>query len=176
MSGTGPIGIRAASPADVEQIHAMIVELATYEQSADQVTGTVEQLGGTLFGAHPSAEALIVEDDGATAGFALFYTSFSTWECLPGIWLEDLFVRPEHRRAGVGRLLLAELARIAIARGCTRLEWNALDWNELALGFYERLGATRLPEWDLHRLAGSALHRVADGDAPGAPAWPRSPK
>jgi GNAT superfamily N-acetyltransferase len=167
-SDAARIRIRAANAADVEQIHAMIVQLATYEQSADQVTGTAEQLAGSLFGAHPSAEALIVEDDGAIAGFALFYTSFSTWECLPGIWLEDLFVRPEHRRAGVGRLLLTELARIAIARGCTRLEWNALDWNELALGFYERLGATRLPEWDLHRLAGSALRRVADGVAPGS--------
>jgi GNAT superfamily N-acetyltransferase len=168
VSDTGRVRIRAASAADVDQIHAMIVELATYEKSADQVTGTVEQLTGSLFGAHPSAEALIAEHDAAIAGFALFYTSFSTWECLPGIWLEDLFVRPEHRRAGVGHLLLAELARIAIARGRTRLEWNALDWNELALGFYSRLGATRLPEWDLHRLAGSALRRVADGDAPGA--------
>ena len=168
MSDTERIRIRAATAADVDQIHAMIVELATYEKSADQVTGSTEQLADSLFGAHPAAEALIAEADDAIAGFALFYTSFSTWECLPGIWLEDLFVRPEHRRAGVGRLLLAELARIAIARGGTRLEWNALDWNELALGFYSRLGATRLAEWDLHRLAGSSLRRVAEGGAPGA--------
>ena len=157
MTGSGEIRFRAATAADVEQIHAMIVELATYEHAADQVTGTVEELRGSLFGSRPSAEALIAEHDAAIAGFALFYTSFSTWECLPGIWLEDLFVRPAHRRAGVGALLLAELARLTIARGCTRLEWNALDWNELALGFYERLGATRLPEWELHRLTGSAL-------------------
>ena len=124
----------------------MIVELATYEHSADEVTGTVEQLAGSLFGPHPSAEAMIAEVGEVTAGFALFYTSFSTWECLPGIWLEDLFVRPEHRRAGVGALLLAELARLTVARGCTRLEWNALDWNQLALEFYEKLGAIRLPE------------------------------
>ena len=162
MSGAGQIRLRAATAGDVEQIHAMIVELATYEHSADQVTGTVEQLARSLFGPHPSAEAMIAEIGEATAGFALFYTSFSTWECLPGIWLEDLFVRPEHRRAGVGALLLAELARLTVARGCTRLEWNALDWNQLALDFYEKLGAKRLPEWDLHRLDGDALRRVAD--------------
>jgi GNAT superfamily N-acetyltransferase len=141
----------------------MIVELATHERSAEQVTGTVAELTKSLFGPRPSAEALIAEVDGLTAGFALFYTSFSTWECLPGIWLEDLFVRPEHRRAGAGARLLAELAALTIARGGKRLEWNALDWNELALDFYEKLGATRLPEWDLHRLAGDALRRVADG-------------
>ena len=165
MAGAGPVRIRPAVAADIAEIHAMIVELATYERSAEQVTGTVEQLTSSLSGPHPPAEALIAEHDGATAGFALFYTSFSTWECLPGIWLEDLFVRPEHRRAGIGGLLLAELARLTIARGCTRLEWNALDWNELALGFYEKLGARRLPEWDLHRLEGDPLRRVADRQA-----------
>ena len=96
------------------------------------MTGTVQQLADALFGARSSAEALIAQDGAAIAGFALFYTSFSTWECRPGIWLEDLFVRPEHRRAGVGGRLLGELARVTIDRGYPRLEWNALDWNELA--------------------------------------------
>ena len=111
MSGAGEIRIRAAAAPDVHPIHAMIVELATYEHSADQVTGTVQQLADALFGTRPSAEALIAQDGAAIGGFALFYTSFSTWECRPGIWLEDLFVRPQHRRAGVGGRLLGELAR-----------------------------------------------------------------
>jgi GNAT superfamily N-acetyltransferase len=162
VSGAGGIRIRAAAAADVQPIHAMIVELATYEQSADQVTGTAQQLAEALFGARPSAEALIAQDGDAVAGFALFYTSFSTWECRAGIWLEDLFVRPQHRRAGVGGRLLCELARVTIDRGYPRLEWNALDWNVLALEFYENLGAVRIPEWDLHRLDGDALHHVAD--------------
>ncbi len=161
MSGAGEIRIRAAAAPDVHPIHAMIVELATYEHSADQVTGTVQQLADALFGTRPSAEALIAQDGDAIAGFALFYTSFSTWECRPGIWLEDLFVRPQHRRAGVGGRLLGELARLTIDRGYPRLEWNALDWNELALEFYANLGAVRIPEWDLHRLDGDALRRVA---------------
>ena len=108
-------------------------------------------------------EALIGELDSGAAGFAVFYGTFSTWECRPGLWLEDLYVRPEHRRAGVGRALLAELAAIAVKRGCARLEWAALDWNEPALDFYERLGATRLGEWVIHRLDGDLLERVAAG-------------
>lgn len=161
MTGAGEIRIRAAAAPDVQQIHAMIVELATYEHSADQVTGTTQQLADALFGTRPSAEALIAQDGDAIAGFALFYTSFSTWECRPGIWLEDLFVRPQHRRAGVGGRLLGELARVTTDRGYPRLEWNALDCNELALEFYENLGAVRIPEWDLHRLDGDALRHVA---------------
>ncbi|MGI9184418.1 MAG: GNAT family N-acetyltransferase [Solirubrobacteraceae bacterium] len=159
------VDVRGATAADVEQIYAFIVELAEYERARDQVRGTPELLAGALFGPHPAAEALIAEHDGEPAGFALFCASFSTWECRPGLWLEDLYVSPPHRRAGVGGVLLSRLAEIAVQRDCPRLEWNALDWNQPALGFYARLGATRLPEWERHRLSGAALRDVA-GDPP----------
>ena len=157
------VAVRPATPGDVEQIHAFVVELAEYERAADQVTGTVAMLGEALFGPHPDAEALIAEVDSHAAGFALFHGTFSTWECAPGLWLEDLYVPPRHRRAGAGAALLSALAHIAVERDCRRLEWHALDWNELALGFYERVGAERLSAWELHRLSREALHRVADG-------------
>lgn len=163
MSGAGRVHVRAAGPDDVPRIHAFIVELAVYEREPDAVTGTPEMLAGALFGERPSAEALIAEVDGDPAGFALFHGTFSTWECTPGIWLEDLFVPDRHRASGVGRALLTHLAALAVQRGCARLEWHALDWNELALGFYRRLGAERLPEWDLHRLEGESLARVSAG-------------
>jgi GNAT superfamily N-acetyltransferase len=156
--------VRDATQADVEPIYALIVELATYERAPEQVTGTAELLRQSLFGPHPCAEAMIAEIDGELAGFVIFHGTFSSWECRPGIWLEDLFVRPEHRQAGVGALLLQQLARVTVERGCTRLEWNVLDWNALALGFYERLGAKRLSEWQLHRLDGEALRRAAEGE------------
>jgi GNAT superfamily N-acetyltransferase len=163
VSSGGEVRIRPATAEDVEQIYAFIVELAEYEHAAEQVTGTPELLATALFGgaAPPAAEALIAEVDGDTAGFALFHGTFSTWECRPGIWLEDLYVPARGRRAGVGRALLERLAQLTLERGCTRLEWNALDWNDPALAFYERLGATRLSEWELHRLDGEALKRVA---------------
>jgi GNAT superfamily N-acetyltransferase len=157
------VRVRAATPDDIPQIYDFIVELAVYEREPDAVTGTHEMLSEALFGPHPSAEALIAEADGKAVGFAVFHGTFSTWECLPGIWLEDLFVPERHRRLGAGRALLSHLATLAIERGCPRLEWHALDWNELALGFYERLGAERLSEWELHRLQGAALERVASG-------------
>ena len=165
MSDSGQVRVRAATPADVPQIYAFIVELAVYEREPDGVTGTPEMLTDALFGPRPSAEALIAEIDGEPAGFALFHGTFSTWECLPGIWLEDLYIPERHRGAGVGFALLSHLASLAIERGCPRLEWVALDWNELALGFYERLGAERLSDWELHRLAGDPLRRVAAGEA-----------
>jgi GNAT superfamily N-acetyltransferase len=156
------VQVRAARPADTHQIFAYIVALAEYERTADRVTGTVQLLAAALFGDHPYAEALIAERNGLPAGFALFHGTFSTWECLPGIWLEDLYVPPHHRRAGVGGALLATLARLAVQRGCARLEWHALQWNSPALDFYRRLGAERLHDWDLHRLDGEALARVAE--------------
>ncbi|MGH2867150.1 MAG: GNAT family N-acetyltransferase [Solirubrobacteraceae bacterium] len=158
---SGAVDVRAATVADVEPIYAFIVELAEYERSRDQVVGTPELLADALFGPHPAAEALIAEHDGEPAGFAIFCASFSTWECRPGLWLEDLYVSPAHRRAGLGGVLLSRLAEIALNRGCPRLEWTALEWNQPALDFYTRLGATRLPEWQRHRLSGSALQRVA---------------
>jgi GNAT superfamily N-acetyltransferase len=157
--------IRPATPDDVPQIHASIIDLAEFERVRGRVTATPEMLAEGLFGERPSAEVLIAELAGAPAGFALFYGTFSTWEGRPGIWLEDLFVPERHRRAGVGGALLARLAAIAVERGCARLEWHALDWNEPALRFYERLGATRLSPWELHRLDGESLRRVAAGAA-----------
>ncbi len=155
--------IRDAAPADVPLLYSMIVALAEYERAPEQVTGTEEMLGRALFGAAPAAEAVIAELDGLPVGFALFYSTFSTWACLPGIWLEDLFVPPEHRRAGVGAALLQHLARVAVERGCPRLEWTALDWNVPALNFYAKLGAEVLAEWDTHRLHGAALEVLASG-------------
>jgi len=160
---SSPVQVRAATTADVEQIHGLIVELAEYERARSEVTGTPQLLSEALFGPRPSAEAVIAEIDGETVGFALFHGTFSTWECSPGIWLEDLYVPPQHRRAGVGGVLLSQIARLTVERGCSRLEWNALDWNTPALSFYEKLGAARLPEWELHRLAGESLRRVAGG-------------
>ncbi len=155
------VTVRPALAADVDQIHAFIVELAEYERARDEVVGTPELLADALFGEYPAAEALIAEIDGAPAGFALFHGTFSTWECRAGLWLEDLYVSPVHRRAGVGGALLGALAAIAVQRRCPRLEWNALDWNDPALDFYAQIGAERLSEWELHRLSGEALTRMA---------------
>jgi GNAT superfamily N-acetyltransferase len=163
VSAAGQVRVRAATPDDVPQIYAFIVQLAAYEREPDAVTGTPEMLAEALFGRRPSAEALIAELDGEPAGFAVFHGTFSTWECQPGIWLEDLYVPDRYRKAGVGRALLTDLAALALQRGCPRLEWHALDWNELALGFYQRLGAERMSAWELHRLQGEALVRVAAG-------------
>jgi GNAT superfamily N-acetyltransferase len=159
--------IRPATPDDVELIFSLIVELAEYERAADQVRGDPELLTEALFGEHPVAEALIAERHGGPIGFALFYVTFSTWECRPGLWLEDLYVPPEHRRGGVGRALLSAVAAIALARGCSRLEWTALDWNEPALGFYEKLSARRLDDWVTHRLDGALLEAAARGPGGG---------
>ena len=159
------VRIREARREDAALIFSWIVELATYERAPDQVTGNIALLEEALFGAAPTAEAVIAELDGVAVGFALFHGSFSTWECRPGIWLEDLYVPPERRRAGVGQALLSHLAKVTVARGCTRLEWAALDWNDPALEFYDKLGATRLHEWQMHRLDGAALERVAGGSA-----------
>jgi GNAT superfamily N-acetyltransferase len=155
------IHIRPAEPADVRLIYSLIVELAEFERARDQVAGTPELLTEALFGEQPSAEALIAEFDGEPVAFALYHGTFSTWECRPGIWLEDLYVPPAHRRSGIGRALFAAVATVAVDRRCTRLEWAALEWNAPALQFYEKLGARRLDEWVMHRLDGHALHDVA---------------
>jgi GNAT superfamily N-acetyltransferase len=155
------VELRPAREEDVDLIYALIVALAEYEREPDAVVGTPAMLRRWLFGDPPAAEAVIAEVDGEPAGFAIFHGTFSTWECAPGIWLEDLFVLPEQRRHGVGRLLLAHLARTTVERGYTRLGWAALDWNEMALGFYRKLGADVLDEWKMHRLSGDALRTVA---------------
>jgi GNAT superfamily N-acetyltransferase len=155
------VELRSAREEDVELIHALIVALAEYEHEPNAVVGTPAMLRRWLFGEEPAAEAMIAEVDGTPAGFAIFHGTFSTWECAPGIWLEDLFVLPEQRRHGVGQVLLASVARVAVERGYTRLGWAALDWNEMALGFYRKLGADVLDEWKMHRLSGETLRAVA---------------
>jgi GNAT superfamily N-acetyltransferase len=163
------VTIRPAREGDVEFVFSLIVALAEYERARDSVTGSPELLRRALFADPPAAEAVIAERDGEPIGFALFHGTFSTWECRPGIWLEDLFVLPEHRRGGVGEALFRHVAGIALERGYTRYQWVALDWNEPALRFYEKLGATVLRDWLLHRLDGDALRRVAGRtDAAGA--------
>jgi GNAT superfamily N-acetyltransferase len=158
--------IRPARREDVALMFSLIVELAEYEQAADQVVGTEEMLEAALFGPEPAAEALIADVGDEPAGFALFYTSFSTWQCVPGIWLEDLVVRERLRGAGVGGALVRELAAIALQRGYGRLEWAVLDWNAPAMAFYDRLGASSADEWRLRRLDGAALQLVASGERP----------
>lgn len=160
---TGQVRVRPAVAADVALIYSLIVALAEYEREPDAVVGTEEQLGWWLFGDAPAAEALIGEVDGVPAGFAIFHGTFSTWECCPGLWLEDLFVLPEFRRYGVGGRLLSSVARTAVDRGYTRVGWTALDWNEMALSFYRKIGATVLDEWTNHRLSGATLLAVAAG-------------
>ena len=143
--------IRPATEADAELLFGLILELAAYEKLTDAVAGDVEVLRRSLF-EQRAAEALIVEVDGEAIGYAIFYTTFSTFECRSGIWLEDLYVRPDRRRGGIGQTVLEHLAGLALERGHVRLEWCALDWNEPALRFYAKLGAKRLDEWKMLRL------------------------
>ena len=156
-----PVKIRPAQPDDVEPIFSLIGALADYERAAHQVTGNPDLLREALFGPRPHAEVLIAERDGEPVGFALYFGTFSTWECRPGIYLEDLYVSQAHRRTGVGEALFAALAQVAQERGCARLEWVALNWNEPAIRFYERQSARPLDEWVTYRLEGAALDRAA---------------
>lgn len=153
--------IRHGEPGDVPLITRLIRALAHFEKLEHMVTLTEEQLAQALFGARPYAETLIAEEDGDAVGFALYFHTFSTFLARPGIYLEDLFVIPEHRGRGAGRALLERLARIAVERGCGRLEWAVLNWNSDAISFYERLGARPNSEWTVYRLAGEALSSLA---------------
>ncbi len=153
--------IDPATPADVPLILGFIRELAEYERLSDQVSATESALDATLFGAHPAAEVLIARDDDGPAGFALFFANYSTFLARPGLYLEDLYVRPDRRGRGIGRSLLAHIASLAVARGCGRFEWSVLDWNAPAIGFYRALGATPLDEWSIFRLTGDALQALA---------------
>jgi GNAT superfamily N-acetyltransferase len=156
--------IRAATEDDVQLLFDLICELATYEKLRDQVVGTPEILRESLF-ERRDAEALVIESpDREPIGYALFYTTFSSFECRAGIWLEDVYVRPEHRRGGIGRQVLEHLAQIAESRGMVRLEWVALDWNEPALSFYRKLGAATLDDWLIHRLESDGIGRLAAGE------------
>ena len=155
------VSIRDARTHDVPLLLDLFRELASYEKLEDKLVATEERLQAALFGERPAAEAMIAEHAGEVAGYAVYFQTFSTFLSIPGIWLEDLYVRPPHRKAGIGRALLAEVAARLRERGGERLEWSALDWNELALGFYSGLGAERTDTWLTHRLTGEALARLA---------------
>jgi GNAT superfamily N-acetyltransferase len=166
LPAVGQAKIRQAREGDAELLLSLIRELADYEKAVERVTGDTELLHRALF-EDRTAEAVVLELDGEPIGYAIFFTTFSTWECRPGLWLEDVFVRPRHRRGGHGRALLAHVAALASERGYRRLDWCALKWNEPALRFYEKIGAEPLEEWQLLRLEGEALDRLASGPAAG---------
>jgi GNAT superfamily N-acetyltransferase len=154
------LSIRPATPADLPLIAQLIRDLAEYEKLAHEVRFDEAVMGEKLFGARPYAEVVIGELDGAAQGFALFFHNFSTFEGKPGIYLEDLFVRPEARGSGLGKALLSHLAMLAVERDCARLEWSVLDWNEPAIGFYKKLGARLMDEWTVMRVDGAALQQL----------------
>lgn len=153
--------IRSAEPTDVDAIHHLIVQLAIYEKLEHMVSGTRDMLHTSLFGAKPCCEAIVVDTAQGTVGFALFYTTYSTFLAKPGLYLEDLFVLPEQRGKGLGKALLVELARIAKTRDCGRFEWRVLDWNEPSIAFYKSLGATIMPEWHLVRMTAAEIGQLA---------------
>jgi GNAT superfamily N-acetyltransferase len=155
------VRIRPATEADLGVIEALIRALAEYERMRDEVVMDAGLLRRNLFGERRFAEVLIAEENSEAAGFALFFHNFSTFVGRPGIYLEDLFVKPEHRGKGYGKALLRRLAEIAVERECGRLEWAVLDWNEPAIGFYQSLGARPNSEWTVYRLAGEALDTLA---------------
>jgi GNAT superfamily N-acetyltransferase len=157
------ITIRQAGEQDFELVADFIRKLAEYEKLAHEVRFDNATLHRHLFGPRPAAEVLIGEVDGAPAGFALFFQTFSTFEGKPGIWLEDLFVEPHARGAGLGRALLSRLAALVIERGGARLEWNVLDWNELGKGFYRTIGAAHVDGWERWRMQDDALESLAKG-------------
>ena len=152
--------IRAARPADAEDIVRLIRGLAVYEDLEHLVQATPEAIAAQLFGPRPAAEAVVVETATGLVGFALFFPNFSTFLARPGLYLEDLFVEPALRGHGIGQALLVHLAQLAVARGCGRFEWSVLDWNESAIGFYQRMGAVVMPEWRICRITGETLARL----------------
>jgi len=157
---TTPV-IRSATEADLPLILELIEGLADYERLRHECRATIPLLRESLFGAHPAAEVLIAEQEGVPAGFALFFHNYSTFLAQRGIYLEDLFVKPEFRGRGIGHALLVRLAQVAVERQCGRLEWAVLDWNESAIGFYQRLGAKPMVDWTVFRLTDAALGRLA---------------
>lgn len=158
--------IRPATEADAELLFGLILELAEYEKLTDAVSGDAEVLRRSLF-EQRAAEALIVESGGEAVGYAVFFATFSTFECRSGIWLEDVYVRPRNRRGGIGSAVIEHLAALALERGHVRLEWCALDWNEPALDFYDRLGATRLDDWRMFRLGQEGMRKLSETPSSG---------
>jgi GNAT superfamily N-acetyltransferase len=162
MTAPNKLAIRIATIDDVGTILQLIRDLATYERAPNEVTATEEQLHEVLFGKRPAAEVRLVFENETPVGFAVFFHNFSTWLGQPGLYLEDLFVKPEHRGKGYGRALLVDLAKIARERGCGRMEWAVLNWNEPAIQFYHALGAKPLDEWRIFRLTRAGIERLAD--------------
>jgi GNAT superfamily N-acetyltransferase len=156
--------IRLARPEDVSRIFDLILELSVYERLRDKVVGSAELLGEHLFGETKYVEALVAEDEGMLVGYALFFTSYSTFLTRPGYWLEDIFVGPEFRGKGYGKAMLQEISRMAIEKGFGRVDWVVLDWNKPSIDFYEAIGAVPMSDWLIYRLEGDALGRVASGE------------
>ncbi|MET0508216.1 MAG: GNAT family N-acetyltransferase [Burkholderiaceae bacterium] len=156
---TMPCLIRPATRGDAAVLVGLITELAEFEQLTHLLRVTPQSLADNLFGDRPVAEAVVAECDGQPVGFALFFSNFSTFLGQPGLYLEDLYVQPAHRGTGIGQMLLAYLGALAVERGCGRFEWSVLDWNARAISFYERMGATVMPEWRICRVTGEALAR-----------------
>ena len=161
MNRPHQLAIRSATVEDVPLILQLIRDLATYERAPDEVIATEEQLRRVLFGAKPAAEVRLAFEGDNAVGFALFFHNFSTWLGRPGLYLEDLFVRPEHRGKGYGRALLVDLAKIARDRGCGRMEWAVLNWNEPAIEFYRKLGAKPMDDWTVFRLTPPEIEQLA---------------
>jgi len=160
--------IRPARVEDVPTILGLIRELASYERAPDEVTATEEQLVDILFGERPAAEVLIAFEGKSPVGFAVFFHNFSTWLGRPGLYLEDLFVKPDKRGKGYGRALLVDLAKVARDRGCGRMEWAVLDWNEPAIKFYRSLGAKPMEEWTVFRLMRDGIAKLAQSESTSA--------
>jgi GNAT superfamily N-acetyltransferase len=161
MKENSRISIDRATVSDVPTILGFIRGLAKYEQLSHEVEATEELLNENLFGPRPAAEAILARFDNTAVGFALYFTTYSTFTGRPGIWLEDLFVLPDYRHRGVGRALLRAVVKIAVERKCGRLEWSVLDWNEPALRVYRKIGAVAMSEWTTQRMTGEALERLA---------------
>lgn len=153
--------IREATQQDAVHILRFIRELAAYEKAEDQVTATVEQIARTLFGLSAKASALICSDDSGPIGFAVYFFNYSTWQAMPGLYLEDLYITPEKRSLGAGKAVLRHLARIAVENHCGRFEWSVLDWNRPAVEFYLSIGAEPLAQWVRYRLSGKTLKQFA---------------
>ena len=160
VTTAGTLRIERATERDVPLILRLIKELAEYERMSDEVIASEDGLRRTLFGPHPAAEVVVGYAGDEPAGFALFFHNYSTFLAKPGLYLEDLFVVPTFRGRGYGKALLAHLARLAVERDCGRFEWSVLDWNEPAIGFYKKLGATLMDEWSTFRVTGEALKRL----------------
>jgi GNAT superfamily N-acetyltransferase len=153
--------LRPATRSDVPVLFDLIKALAEYEKLSDAVIGSATDLEGHLFGDRPFAEAILAECEGRVVGWALFFHNYSTFLTQPGIYVEDLFVLPEFRGRGIGKSLIVYLANLTVERGCGRLEWSVLDWNELAIGFYKGIGADVMPDWRICRVAGESLTSLA---------------